>query len=136
MMDNSLGSSPKSFVWNGGELKFSMPGKNVVLFKLTGNLEEGEEENLIKMTDLAIDQLGPIHLFLDWEGMNSYSSKSRKRLTEYTQRKKTQLLSIHALFQSKFVALGITVANAVLKNSVTSYSDRGKFEAALKKHLA
>ena len=51
-------------------------------------------------------------------------------LVDWGVRKKDRILSTHVLFRSKVVAMGVSLATALLRGQLTGYSSVHEFEAA------
>jgi hypothetical protein len=81
----------------------------------------------------AIEHEPQMEAFHDWEKMTGYESKCRKEMTEWTLNRRSRIKHHHVLLKSKLVAMGVATANLVLGGSmITSYTERSKFEAALR----
>lgn len=74
---------------------------------------------------------GPLLVFCDWDGVQSYSSEARIWLTDWTEKHLASLQAIHILLHSKLLAMGVSVANLVTGGIMVPYTDRRAFEAAL-----
>jgi hypothetical protein len=71
------------------------------------------------------------HTFHDWTQVIGYSPYARKYLTAWLDASRGKLRSAHILFSSSLLAMGISVANAVLGHLIKAYGDPEKFRAAM-----
>src|SRR5262245_27596226 len=72
----------------------------------------------------------PIENFHDWADVESYDPQVRQRYMKWSREHRPQLRAVHILVRSRWVSMGVTVANLAL-GYLTSYRDREKFESAL-----
>jgi hypothetical protein len=115
----------------GGAVTVTHPAPDVILFEVVGVLDSRCVDEIVAATDQAIQSAGAIHVFHDWSEMTNYESHTRKRLTDYVEAVKSKLLSSHILFRSRIVAMGVSVANLVLNQRLSTYTDKEKFTASM-----
>src|SRR4051812_26190237 len=63
--------------------------------------------------------------FHDWERMDSYDTRCRQDMTEWTIRNIGQIAGWHILVRSRLVAMGVATASLLIgKEVITSYTSR------------
>lgn len=75
------------------------------------------------------------HTFHDWSKVVGYSPFARKFLTDWLGASRGKLRSAHILVSSRLLAMGISVANAMLGGFIKAYVDPETFRAAVQKAL-
>lgn len=106
---------------------------------LLGRVEGHYSAELLQHYMPALDRLltSPSAIgFHDWENMTSYDSACRQQMTDWTLAHRKQIAAWHILVRSKLVAMGVATASMIIGGGIiTSYSDRKKFDDALKPFL-
>jgi hypothetical protein len=87
-------------------------------------------KRLCQEMDVLAKQAPTFHLFNDNDEMDGYDSAFRTTMTEWAQKHKERLQCTHVLVRSRLVAMGVTVAQLVLRENLKMYADRKSFEAA------
>jgi hypothetical protein len=72
------------------------------------------------------------HTFWDLGELESYESGVRVESTRVLLEQWTNVLSVRVYARSQLVRMGVAVANLALRNRVESFSERARFEAALR----
>lgn len=88
----------------------------------------------VKLVTEAFDDLvaidGKLHIFHDWAGVKGYTTEARVEFTEWSRPRAHLVLSAHVLIVSRILAMGISVANLVLRPQLQAYTSRERFEQA------
>lgn len=121
--------------WGKGSLRATMMGPHTLRFVLSGLLTEEGARQIVAATTAALEACGTVHVFHDWEAVANYDTSARKELTAYVDSVKDRISSSHILVRSSLVAMGVSVANVVLRQRLVAYSRRDRFEAALKQSV-
>lgn len=82
---------------------------------------------LIEEMDQALSR-GVSALFADWEDITGYAPSVRSELTKWIIINAHISKKVYILTKSPTVKLGIRLANAALKEQITTYEDRSEFE--------
>lgn len=99
----------------------------VVSAVITGYGSEAVARRITSCASSVCTRDGAYHAFHDWTGLTGYSSAARTVLTSWGREHPEARVSI--LFQSKLIAMGVSVA-ALVMPKLASYSDRATFEDA------
>lgn len=110
-------------------------GTNVLQFVVRGHLSVEVARLLMTVADRLIEEGVKVHTFNDWEAVTGYDLMSRVEMTRDVFENRNKFLSTHILVHSVEVALGVEVANIVLKNKIHLHRDRATFETALQRVL-
>ena len=88
-------------------------------------------EDFVEPMAREIEQRCPATLVLavDASALSSYETGFRKRWTDWLAARKPNAVLV--LVQSRLVAMGVAVANAVLGGAIRSFNSRAEFERAL-----
>ncbi len=123
-------------VWTSrrGELRIRAPVKGLLIVRFSGDFTDEFAATCTEVTLRATADVEKYTVFHDWEGMETYETASRVRLTSLAQLHKHKLEAVHLLVRSPAVAIGVQVANLVVK-ILTPYTDRALFEASLSRVL-
>ncbi|MEW5848356.1 MAG: hypothetical protein AB2A00_06055 [Myxococcota bacterium] len=89
--------------------------------------------DLVQKAIQCFEELGVstrhVDAFHDWEGVEAYTPEARLLYTEWSKERRARITgSVHILLASKLLAMGVAVANVVLKNTLNSYMTRASFE--------
>lgn len=120
-------------VWRNSETLFELRSvsPHVTFERIVGVIDD---ELALKIA-AAHDELFALgnrpHTFHDWSQVVGYSPSARKYLTTWLDASRGKLRSAHILFSSSLLAMGISVANAVLGHLINPYGDSEKFRAAM-----
>jgi hypothetical protein len=114
-----------------GQIAIWAPGPGIVVIRLTGRGYEDFAGPIADEFDVAATKIGKIHFFLDAEHLDKYDSKLRLRATDLFGGNRARVASLHVLFRSSLVAMGVAVANLALDNMITGHSKRSTFKRAL-----
>ncbi len=115
------------------ELRVVTPA--VVLDKIAGVIDEELAAIVTAAFEDVLSRTVHPHTFHDWSEVSGYSPKARKVLTDGVASLRPKMRSVHILFSSRLLAMGISVANAVLGGYIKAYGDRQSFDAAYGKAL-
>ncbi len=102
-----------------------------VLIKLGGTLTGAITPFVRKHVDPLIAQGRRPHVFLDALAVEGYESAARETMVAWVKQHRDKLASLHVLFRSKLVAMGVAVANVALGGMVTGHSDERAFYRAV-----
>lgn len=78
---------------------------------------------------------GKLNVFHDWMGMTGYESRCRQRLTSWSLAHLDDFDEVHLAQRSKLVAMGVQVANIVLKGKIRTHSSLARLESELRRVL-
>jgi hypothetical protein len=109
-------------------IRFVSPG--VAEMVLRGGLHESAVPLIAVELDREIARAGSLRFFVDSIGTASYTSEFRRKWTAWLSDNRARL-EVHVLFSSRLVAMGLTLANAVMGGSIRTYSSRGDYEALI-----
>jgi len=115
----------------GFEFRVVAPG--VTLDRVVGVIDDELARTIAAAHDEAFDLGIRPHTFHDWSEVIGYSPFARKYLTDWLGASSPRLRSVHILFSSKLLAMGISVANLVLGGFIKAYGDRERFRVAMEK---
>lgn len=118
------------------ELLIWMPKPNVFCTVARNNLRHALAIRLIDWMDATLLESRPVHVFHDWTEMTRYDTESRVKLTHYAERRIRCFASTNILIRSRLLAMGITVANILLRNHIQVYSQRDRFEKLMKRTMS
>jgi len=91
---------------------------------------------LMDWMDVTLLDSRPVHVFHDWADMSRYDTEARVKLTEYANRRIRCFASTNILVRSRLLAMGITVANIILRNHIQVYGHRERFDKELRRAMA
>jgi hypothetical protein len=74
-----------------------------------------------------------VSLFIDAVDLKSYDTEFRSLWAAWMRTNRAQIDSVHILFKSKLVEMGIAIVNPFVGGFIEPWSDRAGFEAALNK---
>ena len=114
-----------------GRAFLERPAPRVRLVRYEGIISGGVVPALIEELETAIAAHGSVHLFVDAEELASYNTEFRRAWTAWLGANRDHLDSVHLLFRSRVVQMGVNVVNPLIGNYLTPHSDRRKFEAEL-----
>ena len=101
-----------------------------------GHIDDDVARGLIRAGQQAIAEgLRPIG-FVHGADVSGYPPEHRRVMTAWIERTLPHLEGMHVLARSPLHAMGISVANLVLRGSIRAYADRVKWETALREALA
>lgn len=86
---------------------------------------------VITFGDPLIRDHAPIQIFHDFRGVTGYRAEARRELVDWGVRNPDGIAMTNVLFRSKVVAMGVSLATALLGDRLTGYSEPAAFEAAL-----
>jgi hypothetical protein len=108
--------------------------KGLLVVRFSGDFIDEFAAIATELTIRVASDVDRYTVFHDWERMETYETASRVRLTNLAQLHKGKLEAVHLLVGSTAVAVGVHVANLVVK-IITPYTDRARFEATLSRAL-
>jgi hypothetical protein len=114
-----------------GEAFLSFVAPNVLLCTIRRHVSELLGAAIVLEFDRMLAQCTRMHLFIDADEMTGYDTEFRSRSTEWGSRARPRLISNHVLVRSKIVAMGVTVANMIIRGNVEMHSNRADFEKSL-----
>jgi hypothetical protein len=116
----------EAFVWT--------PAPGVFCGRVVGNVARASIDAYIEAMELVGKEHAWLDVFHDWESVKSYEPDVRARLTSWANERYERMPgSAHVLFGSKLVAMGVTMANAVLRRKMEVYANRVPFDEALRR---
>jgi hypothetical protein len=107
-----------------------VPSPSVLVFALHGYGDAGFAAPIIRAYETLANH-GSLYVFADAEALVNYDSALRTQLTSCFFPDRERIASLHVLFHSKIVAMGISVVNLALGGIVTTTTERARFKAKL-----
>jgi hypothetical protein len=120
----------ESHAGSRGVLELATPVPGVLFSRFRGDLSADLARILAARLMREATTNPGFSSYSDWEAMDAYETESRVVLTDTSKAIKSRMGKVHILVRSRVVALGIDVANVVLRN-IVSFHDRGAFEREL-----
>ena len=118
---------PEHWTLPKGGLDVSFPGPGVVLCRYHGHVDE----TLVPKTRAAVSRaatIRPVDLFIDAEELASYTPNYRIYVTRWiNEARGKEVGSLHMLFRSRIVAMGVSMLTNVLGDFLQSYTHRSEF---------
>ena len=111
-------------------LLLAAPAPDVLATHVTGMGTLEMVERVIAFGNEMLTEVAGIQIFHDFSQVSGYRAEARRVLVDWGVQKKTQILGTHVLFRSKVVAMGVSLATALLREQLTGYSRLHDFEAA------
>ena len=116
---------------NGWVVRFQQRSERVVSIHVHGHLDAMTAESVTRaLTETSADG-APLTVFLDTWEVTGYEPAFRRVVTDFRKRSRLNLRFV-ALVRSKLVAMGMSVASMATRQETTFFSDRSKFEGALR----
>jgi hypothetical protein len=107
----------------------------VTLDRIVGVIDEELAGVINAAYDDLLSRRDRPHTFHDWSGVVGYSPTARKSLTGAVDSWRGRMRSVHILVSSRVLAMGISVANAVLGSYIQAYADPQRFRDAMEQAL-
>jgi hypothetical protein len=119
-------------VWRSrkGEMRLAYTNAGAVCIIVDGHADGGYAPAIVDACDRVMGARASITLFFDWEEVPSYDSQLRIDLTNWTLKHLKAVQGIHLFTRSKIVRMGASVANLVLRSTISVHESRGSFETA------
>jgi hypothetical protein len=119
-------------IWQRPDAHFEirMVTPSVVLDKIVGIIDDDLAATVAVAFEEILSRAARPHTFHDWSEVAGYSPGARKLLTDAVAAQRPRMRSVHILFSSRVLAMGISVANVVLGGYIKAYGDRESFRAA------
>ncbi|MFK7990294.1 MAG: hypothetical protein AB8I08_30010 [Sandaracinaceae bacterium] len=114
-------------------LYLASPGPGILATHVEGMGSLQMVKRVVAFGDELIRTHPPIQIFHDFRGVTGYRADARKELVDWGVRNPNAIAMTNVLFRSKVVAMGVTLATALLGDRLTGYSKHALFEAALMK---
>lgn len=119
----------------GSQLGIWSPAAALLVIHVVGH-GKGEFAALINEAfDRVTSNGARVHLFIDLGRMSGYDTALRVECTEHFRTRLASFESLQVLVQSRFVAMGVAVANLALRGLVTVHTLRAAFDHALDNQL-
>lgn len=126
-------------VENGrGAVSVTQPRPTVVVTQVCGYLDESLAERLMESLTPVLERSQKIALFHDWEQLDNYDSKARRRLTEWVIARRSLMEGGWFLTRSPIVAMGVATAGAataIVGHTLHASLDRREWERLLRLRL-
>lgn len=111
------------------KLRWWAPVRGVLCTQVSGRIDLTGALCLENAFEQTLQASGTrLRVFHDWAQVTGYETEARIHYTDWSKPLMPQVLSIHILFESRLVAMGLSVANLVLGNKLHATSDRRHFE--------
>ncbi len=118
-----------------GELDIWVPSASLVLVRMTGVGDARFAGPVLEHFDAAAKAGAPVHLFVDFQRLDTYESGLRTRATAHLGGQRQNIGGLHVLVRSRLVAMGVAVANLALGGIIRAHSQRASFSEALDREL-
>jgi hypothetical protein len=121
-----------------GAVSVTQPRPTVVVTQVSGYLDESLAERLMESLAPILERSQKIALFHDWEQLDNYDSKARRRLTEWVIARRTLMEGGWFLTRSPIVAMGVATAGAataLVGHTLHASLDRREWERLLRVRL-
>lgn len=121
-----------------GALSVTQPRPSVIVTQVSGHLDEPLAEQLMDSLGPVLERSKKVALFHDWEQLDSYDSKARKRLTEWVIARRALMEGGWFLTRSPMVAMGVATAGAataLVGHTLHASLDRRTWERLLRGRL-
>lgn len=125
----------RRFCIGDGELVVQRPGPGVVLYVIKGRMTPEFVPHFRQAAQSVVDLGRQVSVFFDTEGMRGYHPAFRDQMTAWHAELKPMTRRAGVLVRSRVVQMAIAIANMVTGGLLVSYSDRAKFEAAIRDAL-
>lgn len=112
-------------------LHLASPAPGILATRVEGMGSLEMVKRVVAFGDELIEAHPPIQIFHDFRGVTGYRADARKELVDWGVRNPEAIAMTNVLFKSKIVAMGVTLATALLGDRLTGYSKHALFEAAL-----
>jgi hypothetical protein len=123
-------------LWQGTTALLSLRWNNrgALEICIRGHCSADVVPHIVERADSVLRQAGRMQLFYDLADMPSYDSSLRVLCVEWMRVNLGAIVSIDVLGRSKLVAMGVAVANIVLRDRITLYKEReGKYTEAIRR---
>ncbi len=114
-----------------GGASFTQHAHGVAVITYSGGLSGEVVPHLQRSLEEMLQSHDRVALFVDAEGLTTYTPDFRKRWAAWLKKHRTRLLGCHILFKSALVRMGINLVNPFVGGFIVPYSDRTRYEAAL-----
>lgn len=114
-----------------GRVELTRLGPRDILVRYRGGIGDEAVAPVQAELDAVIRKHGSLRLFVDAEEMASYTAEYRRRWTSWLMANRGALASVHILFRSRLVQMGINLVNPLIGGFLTSHSERTAFERAI-----
>lgn len=121
--------------WQKPESRFELRviSPTLTLDRVVGVIDDETAQAIAANHDAVFALGNRPHTFHDWTEVVGYSPSARKFLTDWLHASRGRLSSVHILFSSRLLAMGISLANLVLGGFIQAYGDRERFGNAMRK---
>lgn len=107
------------------------PAPKVFLSRVEGHFSAAHANGIITVNRRILAEEKRFITFHDWEWMTNYDAEARSTLTSFGVEVKSASDGVHILLTSKLIVAAVQAANVLIRN-ITAYSDRERFEIALR----
>ncbi|MEM6293632.1 MAG: hypothetical protein AAGA54_20325, partial [Myxococcota bacterium] len=114
-----------------GGASFAQHPYGVAVITYSGGLSGEVVPHLQRSLEAMLQTHSHVALFVDAEGLTTYTTDFRKLWAAWLKEHRARLLGCHILFKSALVRMGINLVNPFVGGFIVPYSDRTRYEAAL-----
>jgi hypothetical protein len=114
-----------------GEVRVFGPARGIYLTYARGHADGIMANGIVESGNLLLESNPKLEVFHDFEGLDSYETEARVRLTQWGIDIRHRVTRIHVLVRSKLAKMGVAVASIALAGLIKAYDDRAEFESAL-----
>lgn len=131
------GTSPAELVTERGAVRLWTLSPTVYVTRATGHMEAAHAEVFVRYGEerLVAARGQKLHVFHDWLGMTGYDSVCRQRLTSWSLAHLDTYDEVHLAVRSKIVAMGVGIANIVLKSIIRVHPNLARLEIELRRAM-
>jgi hypothetical protein len=135
-MTLALGVARGKWTTERGELTTWSLAGGIYATRAQGHIDVELVSKMVAAGDEVVREHGTLIGVHDWEGVTTYESVARKKLTDWGYAIRADVERVHFLTGSKLMRMGIAVASLVLGGMIVAYDDREQFEARLRDVIA
>lgn len=116
---------------NKGSLAVWMLSTDVIVQTLKGHCTLELSTGMYEGVRQLVGRGGRFHVFDNYDEATGYDTEVRHHIIQFSRVLRPSIKSLHILFRSKLLAMGVSLFDAAVGGGVKSYSNRTKFELQL-----
>jgi hypothetical protein len=116
---------------SSGEHRIWVPAPGIVATACMGHGSAELAGFIERDMTRVLEAEGGAHVFADWAKMTGYDSAARIQLTRWMKKIRPLMTGFSVLVRSRFVAMGVSVANLALGGNLQSFTSEQAFRRAL-----
>jgi hypothetical protein len=119
-----------------GTARFWIPSQEILVVAINGYFHQRALPQYMNTLNTFIARAKEPLVFADWSMMKRYDSQSREALTRWVLTHRHKIKRLHVLVNSPIVAMGVTIANAFLRDFMLVTTSSHEFRDQLRATLA